>query len=63
VRPVCGRGRRTRVAADLWIDLDGHPLAELGRPDVSGVPDIEVDVAVVELVRRLKALGLIEDLP
>ena len=52
--------RLSPAAADLWADLDGRPLAEV-RP--AEADDAEVELAVIELVRRLKALELVEDLP
>ena len=52
--------RLSPAAAALWRDLDGRPLAEVRPTEAS---DAEVDLTVVELVRRLKALGLVEDLP
>jgi hypothetical protein len=58
--------RLSPAAAALWIDLDGRPLSEVrpvGAEDGFEVSDAEVDLAVVELVRRLKALGLVEDVP
>lgn len=54
------------AAAALWSALDGRRLREI-RPaatsDVDVDSECDVELAVVELVRRFKALGLIEDLP
>jgi len=56
--------RVSRAAAELWAALDGRPLREI-RPatEADTTTECDVDVAVVELVRRFKVLGLIEDLP
>jgi hypothetical protein len=50
--------RISPAAAELWAALDGRTLVEI-RPEVaSGDPDA---TAVIEVLRRLKALDLIED--
>jgi hypothetical protein len=58
--------RVSPAAAELWAALDGRRLSEV-RPGPTGDPDVdgecEVELTVIELVRRFKALGLIEDLP
>ena len=55
--------RLSPAAAELWRDLDGRPLADVRPAAMADATDGEVDLAVLELVRRLKALGLVEDLP
>jgi len=60
-----GAGHRvSRAAAALWAELDGRALREIrpaGEPDTTGGCGVAIDV--IELVRRFKALGLVEDLP
>jgi hypothetical protein len=48
------------AAAELWASIDGRQLDELCH-DICD--DETTPVQVVELLRRLKALGLIEDVP
>ena len=51
--------RLSPAAASLWASLDGRPLQAV-RPEVTFEDAAAVEV--LELVRRLKALGTIEDL-
>jgi len=63
--PTTGASHRlSRAAAELWVALDGRPLREI-RPvtEAETTTECDVDLAVIELVRRFKALGLVEDLP
>ncbi len=56
--------RLSPAAAELWSALDGRRLDEV-RPVAADerTSDCDVDLAVIEVVRRLKALDLVEDLP
>jgi hypothetical protein len=48
------------AAARLWTDLDGRPLAA-HLDQLTSSDDAPTEVALIELIRRLRAVDLIED--